>query len=97
MSKYVPQVTGISRGRVFSHKPVTNCFLDLEKSINGEVNQENFEEDKVLGIRSLHERSLTETFRSRQLIWNEEETVERYPTTHTGTDVKRNDCTRHKK
>lgn len=72
MSKYVPQVTGISRGRVFSHKPVTNCFLDLEKSINGEVNQENFEEDKVLGIRSLHERSLTETFRSRQLIWNEE-------------------------
>jgi hypothetical protein len=72
MSTYIPQLFKVWHGQALSHRPVTQCFLDLEDSIDGEVDRGNFGEDAVLSLVSFHERSLTETHRARQLIWNEE-------------------------
>jgi len=71
MSTYYPNVTQIYEGRAFDPAPVTETFLDLEKSINGKVDRTNFEKEEVLGLRSFHRKSLTEVNRGRQLIWQE--------------------------
>lgn len=71
MSYYLPNTGGISQGLHFRPGPISKAFFDLEKAINGKVEVVNFEEPEVLGLRSFHERSLSETARGRQLIWNE--------------------------
>lgn len=71
MSTYYPNVTRVYEGRDLDPVPITEAFLDLEKAINGKVDRTNFEGEGVFGLRSFHRKSLTETTRSRQLIWQE--------------------------
>ena len=72
MTVYTPDTSMIHQGKPFAPAPITNALLKLEKAIDGTVDSSNFEEDGVLGLRSFHDRSLSATFRSRKLIWDEE-------------------------
>ena len=71
MTEYLPSLFQMYQNNVFHPRSTSLAHLALEKAINGKVNRENFEGEEVLGIRSVHERALSETDRGKQLVWNE--------------------------
>lgn len=71
MTLYFPNLTSIYQGRPLSPVPITESFLRLEKAINGKVDRANFSKEESLGLRSFHRKSLSESHRGRQLIWQE--------------------------
>jgi len=71
MTSYHPDFTEVYQEKDLSPVPITEAMLLLEKAINGNVDRGNFSKEEALGLRSFHRRSLSESHRGRQLIFQE--------------------------